>query len=79
MARVNGKEQNCIWIHRPFLTPHNVTGCPAVSLPMGFDRDGMPLSLQIVGPEWGEARILAIANAYEKATPELQTERPPFA
>ena len=79
MARVNGKEHHCMWIHRPFLGPHNVTGCPAVSLPMGFDRDGMPLSLQIVGPEWSEGRILAIANAYEEATPELRTGRPPCA
>ena len=79
MARVNGKEYPCLWIHRPFQTPHNLTGCPAVSLPMGFDRDGLPLSLQIVGAEWSEGRILGIANAYEHATPELRTVRPPCA
>ena len=77
MARVNGKEHHCLWIHRPFQSPHNLTGCPAVSLPMGFDRDGLPLSLQIVGPEWSEGRILGIAHAYEEATPELRTIRPP--
>jgi aspartyl-tRNA(Asn)/glutamyl-tRNA(Gln) amidotransferase subunit A len=58
MAKVNGKEYPCTWIHRPFQSPHNLTGCPAVSLPMGFDREGMPLSLQIVGAEWNEAHIL---------------------
>ena len=79
MARVNGKEHPCLWIHRPFQSPHNVTGCPAVSLPMGFDRDGLPLSLQIVGPEWSEGRILAIAGAYEEATPELRSAHPPCA
>jgi len=77
MAKVNGKDQPCMWIHRPFQSPHNLTGCPAVSLPMGFDQEGMPLSLQIVGPEWSEARTLAIANAYEEATPELRARRPP--
>lgn len=76
MAKVNGKEHQCLWIHRPFLSPHNVTGCPAVSLLMGFDQEGLPLSLQIVGPEWSEGRILGIAHAYEKATPELRTIRP---
>lgn len=76
-ARVNGKERPCLWIHRPFQSPHNLTGCPAVSLPMGFDRDGLPLSLQIVGPEWSEQRILAIAGAYEEATPELRSAHPP--
>ena len=37
------------------------------------------LSLQIVGPEWSEARILAIAGAYEDATPELRGARAPCA
>jgi len=76
VARINGEERHFMWIHRPFLTPHNVTGCPAVSLPMGFDREGMPLSLQIVGPEWSEGRILAVAHAYEEATPAFRSERP---
>ena len=79
MARVNGKEHPGLWIHRPFQSPHNVTGCPAVSLPMGFDREGLPLSLQIVGAEWSEAKILSIAGAYEDATPELRSIQPPCA
>ena len=78
-ARVNGKEYDGTWIHRPFLSAHNLTGCPAVSLPMGFDAEGLPLSLQIVGPEWSDARVLAIAHAYEEATPDIRTARPPCA
>ena len=42
-------------------------------------RKQQPLSLQIVGPEWSEARILAIAGAYEDATPELRAARAPCA
>ncbi len=76
-ASVNGKDYPCLWIHRPFLTPHNLTGCPAVSMPMGFSRDGLPLSLQIVGAQWREGLILGIANAYEEATPEIRRARPP--
>jgi aspartyl-tRNA(Asn)/glutamyl-tRNA(Gln) amidotransferase subunit A len=75
-ARVNGKEHDGAWIHRPFLSAHNLTGGPAVSLPMGVDAEGLPLALQIVGPEWSEARILSVAHAYEQATPELRTRRP---
>jgi len=78
-ARVNGKEYDGVWIHRSFQSPHNLTGCPAVSLPMGFDQEGLPLSLQIVGPEWSEARVLAVAHAYEEATPEIHARRPPGA
>src|SRR5262249_46281572 len=35
-ARVNGKEYDGAWIHRPFLSSHNLTGYPALSVPMGF-------------------------------------------
>jgi aspartyl-tRNA(Asn)/glutamyl-tRNA(Gln) amidotransferase subunit A len=77
LANVNGKEEPCTWIHRPFQSPHNLTGCPAIAVPMGFNCEGLPLSLQIVAPEWHEARLLAIANAYEQATPELRARRPP--
>ena len=35
-------------------------------------RKGLPLSLQIVGPEWSDGRILGIASAYEAATPEIR-------
>jgi aspartyl-tRNA(Asn)/glutamyl-tRNA(Gln) amidotransferase subunit A len=77
MARINGQELECLWLHRPFLTPHNLTGCPAIAVPMGFSTDGLPLSLQIVGRQWGEADILRIAHAYEAATPDIQARRPP--
>jgi aspartyl-tRNA(Asn)/glutamyl-tRNA(Gln) amidotransferase subunit A len=76
MASVNGARMPCTWIHRPFQSPHNLTGCPAVSLPMGFSTEGMPLSLQIAGPEWSDARVLGIANAYEEATPAIRNRRP---
>jgi Asp-tRNA(Asn)/Glu-tRNA(Gln) amidotransferase A subunit family amidase len=76
LANVNDKQQPCMWIHRPFESPHNLTGCPAIAVPKGYDREGLPLSLQIVTPEWHEARLLAIANAYEQATPELRARRP---
>ena len=79
MAKLNGKDVNAVWINRPLQTPHNLTGCPAVAVPMGFSREGLPLSLQIVGPQWGEAEVLGIAHAYEEATPEIRARRPPCA
>jgi len=57
----------------------NVAGLPAVAVPIGFGEAGLPLSMQIVGPAWGEAYILRIAHAYEVATPELRWLRPPTA
>jgi amidase len=45
-----------------------VTGCPALSLPAGFSRDGLPIGMQIVAPIRAEARLLAVAKAIEAAT-----------
>ena len=55
--------------------PFNVTGHPALSLPAGF-VDGLPVSLQIVGPQGGEARICQIGDALERATGAALRRRP---
>lgn len=49
--------------------PVNFTGHPAISVPCGFTREGVPVGMQLIGPRWSEARLLAIALAYEQATP----------
>ena len=75
-SRVNGKD---VTIGRGLavrLGAINVAGLPAVAVPIGFGETGLPLSMQIVGPPWGEAKILQIAHAYEVATPEIRRRRP---
>lgn len=57
--------------------PFNMTGHPALSVPMGF-ADGLPLGLQIVGPKGGEATILRIGAAFEAAT-DHSVLQPPLA
>lgn len=42
-------------------------GHPAISLPVGLDDNGMPFGLQIVGPRGGDAKVLAVAAALERA------------
>jgi Asp-tRNA(Asn)/Glu-tRNA(Gln) amidotransferase A subunit family amidase len=48
--------------------PVNVWGLPAISVPCGFTRGGLPIGLQIVGPHWGEALVLQLAQSFEQAT-----------
>ena len=55
--------------------PFNVYGLPTISLPCGFTRSGMPIGMQISGPRFGEAKVLALAHAYEQAT-EWHAKRP---
>ncbi len=48
--------------------PFNVTGNPALAVPIGFSKSGLPLSMQIVGRAFGEALVYRVADAYEQAT-----------
>jgi aspartyl-tRNA(Asn)/glutamyl-tRNA(Gln) amidotransferase subunit A len=56
----------------PFSWPINLAGLPAASVPCGFDRDGLPIGLQIVGSWLGEEAILHAAAAFEDAKPWAQ-------
>jgi aspartyl-tRNA(Asn)/glutamyl-tRNA(Gln) amidotransferase subunit A len=49
--------------------PFNVFGIPTISIPCGFTKLGLPVGLQISGPHFQEGRVLALARAYEQATP----------
>lgn len=48
--------------------PFNLTGGPALSVPVGFTEAGLPLAMQIVGKPFSEALIYRVANAHERAT-----------
>jgi aspartyl-tRNA(Asn)/glutamyl-tRNA(Gln) amidotransferase subunit A len=56
--------------------PFNSLGLPTISVPCGFTRAGLPIGLQITGPPFAEARVLALAHAYEQAT-EWHRREPP--
>jgi aspartyl-tRNA(Asn)/glutamyl-tRNA(Gln) amidotransferase subunit A len=47
--------------------PFNITGGPALSVPVGFTKTGLPLSMQIVGKPFTEALVYRVAQAYEQA------------
>lgn len=46
----------------------NYYGLPAISIPCGISKQGLPLGLQIVGPKWGEAKVLNVAQKFQKST-----------
>ncbi len=48
--------------------PFNLYGLPAISVPCGFSPAGLPIGLQIIGPAGAEARVLALAAAWQRAT-----------
>jgi Asp-tRNA(Asn)/Glu-tRNA(Gln) amidotransferase A subunit family amidase len=46
--------------------PFNVWGLPAISVPCGFTKGGLPIGLQIAGPHWREDLVLRVARTYER-------------
>ena len=56
----------------PRLSPP--TGFPAITVPMGFVRDSLPVGLQVLGRAWSEPTLIKIVYAYEQAT---RHRRPP--
>ena len=55
--------------------PFNVWGIPAISVPCGFTKAGLPIGLQICAAAWQEGKVLQLAHAYEQAT-EWRQRRP---
>ncbi len=48
--------------------PLNTTGHPALSMNCGFTDDGLPIGMQLIGPNFAEATLLKVADGFEKAS-----------
>jgi aspartyl-tRNA(Asn)/glutamyl-tRNA(Gln) amidotransferase subunit A len=57
-----------MYLNDIFTVAGNLTGAPALSVPCGFDRKGLPIGLQIQGDYFSEALILNAAHRYQQAT-----------
>jgi amidase len=66
-----------LWTWIAFEYPFNATGQPAITIPAGFSRAGLPIGLQIVGRPNGEFDLLSLAAAFEAARPWRHL-RPPL-
>ena len=62
------------WCH--FMYPFNLTGQPAISVPMGSAEHGLPIGLQIIGRRFADELVLRAAAGWERLAP---WERPPLA
>ena len=60
----------------PFTALFNITGQPAISVPIGFGEDNLPTNVQIAGKPLGEDTLLQVAAQIEAARPWAH-QRPP--
>jgi amidase len=58
------------------MIPISMSGCPALSVPAGFNERELPMGIQIVGPNHAELACMQLAHAYDQAT-NWVTKRPP--
>jgi aspartyl-tRNA(Asn)/glutamyl-tRNA(Gln) amidotransferase subunit A len=58
-----------------FTAPFNITGQPALAMPIALSSEGMPLSMQIIGHPFDETSVFQIAAAYEEARGPLPTQK----
>ncbi len=76
-AEIDGKPTRTYFHWLSLAYYPTLAGHPALSLPVGRDRNGMPFGLQIVGPRGGDALVLATAAALERAlAQDARTARP---
>lgn len=61
-----------LYLQDIFTTPANLAGLPAISVPSGYHSNGMPLGLQIIGPQMCDVAVLQYAYAYEQATQHMK-------
>jgi amidase len=60
------------------MIPVTMSGCPALTVPAGFNERGLPMGIQLVVPNHGELACLQLAHAYEQATYWVDARPPPL-
>jgi aspartyl-tRNA(Asn)/glutamyl-tRNA(Gln) amidotransferase subunit A len=65
-VEVGDRDENVLAASWRFTFPYNLTGLPAISVPCGFDANGLPIGLQIAARPFDEMAVLSVAHAYER-------------
>ena len=64
----NDVEENMLSAIMQFTGVPSLTGLPSLNVPCGFDQDGLPVGMQIIGQPFGEAALFTVGAAFQAAT-----------
>jgi aspartyl-tRNA(Asn)/glutamyl-tRNA(Gln) amidotransferase subunit A len=64
----HGDDPLAMYLEDVFTLPANLAGVPGLAFPVGFDADGLPVGMQLMGRHFDEAALLRTAHAYQQAT-----------
>ncbi len=71
----HGDDPLSMYLEDVFTLPANLAGIPGLAFPVGFDPEGLPIGMQLLGPHLAEASLFHSAHAYQSAT-AWHKERP---
>ncbi len=74
---VAGKTMDTYHRWMEITVPGTLSGCPIVNIPVGFNSQGLPMGMQIIGPATQDLKVLQLANSYEQKV-KWTTMRPPI-
>jgi amidase len=74
---INGQRMDTYHRWMEVVVPASLIGLPALSVPVGFSEAGLPMGMQIIGRSGDDAGVLAIGQAYHRAT-EWPQKHPPL-
>ncbi len=57
-----------MYLEDVFTLPTNLAGVPGLAFPVGFDREGLPIGMQLMGPHFREDVLFRTAHAYQQVT-----------
>jgi aspartyl-tRNA(Asn)/glutamyl-tRNA(Gln) amidotransferase subunit A len=57
-----------MYLEDVFTLPANLAGVPGLAIPVGFDRDGLPVGMQLMGAHFREEILFRVAHAYQQLT-----------
>ena len=57
-----------MYLEDVFTLPANLAGVPGLAFPVGFDAQGLPIGMQLMGRHFEEATLFRLAHAYQQAT-----------
>jgi aspartyl-tRNA(Asn)/glutamyl-tRNA(Gln) amidotransferase subunit A len=66
-----------MYLEDVFTLPANLAGVPGLAFPVGFDPQGLPIGMQLMGPHFREDLLIQIAHAYQQAT-DWHLRKPPI-
>lgn len=74
--QIGGQQMDSYHRWMQVVVPGSLSGCPILNLPAGFNKQGLPMGLQVIAPHRDEQSLLELGKAYEEVLPDWKNRKP---